>query len=128
MKIAFTADWHIKLGQKNVPVEWQINRYNSIVDQINKAKVDLVIIGGDIFDRVPSLDELNLYFNLVAKFQYETIIYAGNHEATGRSSTFLSQLKDVTTAVNSKVSIIDEFVTEPEFQILPYNELKNFIK
>ena len=26
--ILFTADWHIKLGQKNVPIPWACSRYN----------------------------------------------------------------------------------------------------
>lgn len=128
MKILFTADWHIKLGQKNVPIEWQISRYHTIVDQINEQEVDLIIIGGDIFDRVPSLDELSLYFDLISKLKTNTFIYAGNHEATGRSSTFLTQLKDVTRAVNERVMIVDNFLHWGGFQVLPYNELKNFVK
>jgi DNA repair exonuclease SbcCD nuclease subunit len=129
MKILFSADWHIKLGQKNVPILWQAERYHTIVEQFNECDADLHIIGGDIFDRVPTLDELNLYFMLVAKFNKPTYIYPGNHEATGRSSTFLSQLIDVTQAVNSKVVIIDDWIREPgQFEILPYNRLKDFAK
>ena len=29
--ILFTADWHIKLGQKNVPVAWACSRYQVIL-------------------------------------------------------------------------------------------------
>jgi len=129
MKILFSADWHIKLGQKNVPTEWQAQRYHTIVEQFNQCEADLHIIGGDIFDRVPTLDELNLYFMLVAKFNKPTYIYPGNHEATGRSSTFLSQLKEVTKAVNSEVVIFDEyFRSHGSFELLPYNRLKDFAK
>ena len=129
MKILFSADWHIKLGQKNVPVEWQARRYHTIVEQFNACEADLHIIGGDIFDRVPTLDELNLYFALVASFNKPTYIYPGNHEATGRSSTFLSQLKDVTQALHSDVFIIDDYFRyEGKFELLPYNRLKDFAK
>ena len=32
--ILFTADWHIKLGQKNVPVDWAINRYHFFFETV----------------------------------------------------------------------------------------------
>ena len=69
--ILFTADWHIKLGQKNVPVPWACTRYQMFFEQVQEAidehGVTLHIIGGDLFDRVPSMDELTLYFDFVAK-------------------------------------------------------------
>ena len=34
MKILFSADWHIKVGQKNVPREWQINRYKQLFEKL----------------------------------------------------------------------------------------------
>ena len=50
--ILFTADWHIKLGQKNVPVEWATKRYNEFFDQVHQQSesCDMHIIGGDLFD------------------------------------------------------------------------------
>ena len=40
--ILFTADWHIKLGQKNVPKDWAINRYRMFFSQLAdiEEKVD----------------------------------------------------------------------------------------
>ena len=79
--ILFTADWHIKLGQKNVPVPWACTRYQMFFEQVQEAidehGVTLHIIGGDLFDRVPSMDELTLYFDFVAKQKVRTIIYDG---------------------------------------------------
>jgi DNA repair exonuclease SbcCD nuclease subunit len=67
--ILFTADWHIKLGQKNVPASWACSRYELFYQQIQEAvdehDIDLHIIGGDLFDRVPSMDELTLYFDFI---------------------------------------------------------------
>ena len=67
--ILFTADWHIKLGQKNVPTSWACTRYQMFYEQVQEAidehGVTLHIIGGDLFDRVPSMDELTLYFDFV---------------------------------------------------------------
>jgi len=50
--ILFTADWHIKLGQKNVPVKWATNRYQMFFQQIYELEKDCAmhIIGGDLFD------------------------------------------------------------------------------
>ena len=67
MVVLFTADWHLKLGQKNVPLKWAKNRYYKFFDQIRKIEkeVDLHIIGGDLFDRLPSMTELELYFAFI---------------------------------------------------------------
>ena len=46
--ILFTADWHIKLGQKNVPTAWACARYQMFYEQVQEAVdnhgVDLHII------------------------------------------------------------------------------------
>ena len=93
--ILFTADWHLKLGQKNVPVEWAKNRYNKFFDQIAEIeeRCSTHIIGGDLFDRLPTMEELELYFTFVANVTIPTIIYDGNHEATKKNKTFFTQLK-----------------------------------
>ena len=98
--ILFTADWHIKLGQKNVPTAWACARYQmfyeQVQDAVDKYGVTLHIIGGDLFDRVPSMDELTLYFDFVSKQKVRTIIYDGNHEATRKNNTFFDNLIRVT--------------------------------
>lgn len=126
MTILFSADWHIKLGQKNVPVDWAKARYKDFFDQILllEKEADLHIIGGDLFDRVPTLDELELYFAFVKQCSIETIIYDGNHEATKKNKTFMTSLKEVTASLNTKVTLIDEtYVDDRGFSILPYAEL-----
>jgi hypothetical protein len=133
MKILFSADWHIKLGQKNVPVNWARARYDSFFHQIYLLEddADLHIIGGDIFDRVPTIEELELYFTFVKGCQIETLIYDGNHEATRKNKTFFTALKEVTHSLNDKVTIIDEaYEDERGFSILPYCDLhkKNSIE
>ena len=64
MKTLFTADWHIKIGQKNVPEDWARERYRMFFNKIHEleAGVDLHVIGGDLFDRIPTMSELELYF------------------------------------------------------------------
>ena len=76
MKILFTADLHIKLGQKNVPVEWAKNRYAMFIEQLATVQqdCDLLVLGGDVFDRMPTMDELEVYFDLVASISIPCII------------------------------------------------------
>ena len=64
-KMLMSADWHIKIGQKNVPREWQKARFIRMYDLMHKMcideKVDGHVIMGDIFDTVCSLEELALF-------------------------------------------------------------------
>jgi len=125
--ILFTADWHIKLGQKNVPTDWAINRYNMFFEQVQEAidehDVDLHIIGGDLFDRVPSMDELTLYFDFIRGVTIPTLIYDGNHEATRKNKTFFTNLKKATSDVNALVRVIDTTYVAYDWAILPYADL-----
>lgn len=127
MKLLFSADWHIKLGQKNVPREWQKERFHQLVDEIEKLEFDVMVIGGDIFDKLPSLEEIALYFELIGKFTRPTYIFDGNHEAGKRGYTWLEKLNDTTRAVNSCVRIITDGDSLPfPVDVIPYTELKTF--
>ena len=132
--ILFTADWHIKLGQKNVPIPWACTRYKlffqQLEDVVMKNNVSLHIIGGDLFDRVPSMDELTLYFDFVKNVKCWTIIFDGNHEATRKNKTFFTNLKRVTEELNPHVKVITETYYEDDWAILPYADLhkKNSIE
>ena len=125
--ILFTADWHIKLGQKNVPMPWACSRYELFFQQVEEAvqkhDIKLHIIGGDLFDRVPSMDELTLYFDFVKNTKVETIIYDGNHEATRKHKTFFDNLIRVTKELNPLVTVITETYYQDDWAILPYADL-----
>lgn len=122
--ILFTADVHIKLGQKSVPVDWAKDRYFKFFDLINSVKCDAHVVGGDIFDRIPSIEELELYFRFVSECTVPTYIFSGNHEATKKGATFLSKLKNATNLINNKVNIIDEVIEFEWGTIVPYNKIK----
>ena len=125
--ILFTADWHIKLGQKNVPVEWAKKRYYSFFDQVHEQvkTCDMHIIGGDLFDRIPNMEELALYFSFVRNVKKPTLIFDGNHEATRKNRTFFSQLKQATRDINPLVNVVDISYVDEDlgFSVLPYAEL-----
>lgn len=129
MKALFTADIHIKIGQKNVPVDWAKDRYHALFGQIHtlEKNADVLIVGGDIFDKVPSMEEIELYYDFVSACSIPTIIYAGNHEAVKKNTTFLTNLSRSTTWVNKRVKVIDDFYTyEGEIDFIPYNKLKEY--
>ena len=125
--ILFTADWHIKLGQKNVPMSWACSRYELFFQQVEEAVqkhgIKLHIIGGDLFDRVPSMDELTLYFDFVKNTTVQTIIYDGNHEATRKHKTFFDNLIRVTKELNPLVTVVTETFYLHDWAILPYADL-----
>jgi len=132
--ILFTADWHIKLGQKNVPREWAKNRYHMFFGQIEMLEMqcNMHIIGGDLFDRLPNMEELELYFHFIRGVKIPTLIYDGNHEATKKNKTFFTQLKQVTRDINPLVKIVDMSYYDNDFGfgVLPYADLhrKNSIE
>jgi len=125
--ILYTADWHIKLGQKNVPVTWALNRYNLFFQQVYELEKEcsMHIIGGDLFDRLPNMEELELYFTFIRGVKIPTIIYDGNHEATKKNKTFFTQLKRVSRDINPLVHIVDISYIDEDlgYGILPYADL-----
>lgn len=121
--ILFTADLHIKLGAKNVPIDWATKRYYKFIDDLEKIPNTLHIMGGDIFDRLPTLPELAIYFDMVARCKSYTMIFDGNHEATKKNETFFDTLRTVTESINHKVKVITKTTELDDFSILPYADL-----
>jgi DNA repair exonuclease SbcCD nuclease subunit len=122
------ADIHIKLGQKNVPREWALKRYDMFFDQVAEVEdsVDEIIIPGDLFDRMPTLDELSLYFKFISQRTKRTIISTGNHEATKKGRSFFTELKGVTERLNPNVEIVVDYIHDSEdYYVVPYEFVKN---
>ena len=133
MKILFIADHHIKLGQKNVPKDWARARFWDMWVKVTglaiEYNVTTIIHGGDIFDSVPSMEELAVYGEMLDLLcQFTNIIYPGNHEAVKKHTSFLEHLRTMSNA-----TIVDEFMGEeevkiafgiPNSSILPYTDLK----
>lgn len=132
MKALFSADWHIKLGQKNVPRSWQISRYRELFKKLHDMEkdIDAHILGGDVFDTLPKPEEIALFLEFVAGCSKPTFIYDGNHEATRKGKTFLTFFKDAVKKINPKVHIIDGIevvdILGTTFDFIPYTHLRNF--
>lgn len=126
MKVLFTADIHIRIGQKNIPREWAIKQFECVFSEINRIytenNCELEVHGGDIFDKVPTMEELCLYIQYL--WQNPTrprVIYDGNHEATKKGDTFLKYIVPM-------VPKDTEVFTEPyhlcsKIQIIPYTNI-----
>lgn len=126
--ILFTADWHIKLNRSNIPNRWQIDRTLEMVDYINKIatkyNVEQIIIGGDILDvSNPSPDELELYFEAIARLKHNTLIYTGNHEMVDNKHSCLFNIAAETNRCNNLVHVVSSMRTS-DYDIIDYTELK----
>jgi len=128
LKILFSADHHIKLGQKNIPKAWQKNRYNMLWRKLHELEeqCDMHILGGDIFDKIPNPEELAMYFDFIVGCKIPTFIYDGNHEALKKGETFLKYLEQVSNNINSNVHIINGIFELGEIDVIPYTDLKTF--
>lgn len=135
MRILFTADWHIKLSQKGIPTDWAIKRYRQLFKTIDTVcetnNVDIHIIGGDIFDRVPTLEELALFYEFVTSTKTPVIMYDGNHEATKKGETFFKLLAPTITLLNPNFYVCTKMErltrNHVSFDILPYCDLRKYI-
>lgn len=130
MKVLVSADHHIKLNTKNIPNDWAKARFHSLFDKLHELEkeCDMHILAGDFFDKMPTLEELELYYEFVSGCQCETYIIPGNHEALKKDTSFLSYLKTITNRLNSKVRIVDDYENINGIDFIPYNCLKDFEK
>lgn len=129
MKILFSADQHIKLGQDKVPKEFQKNRFMLLADSLNKIakdyEVDLHIIGGDLLDVAsPSTEEIELMHAFLDKLDHKGIIYTGNHEMLSKTISCLSHLSAaITNATQGRWKVVNEEFRSTDFDIVPYSHL-----
>ena len=94
-----------------------------------QKQADIIIVGGDVFDRLPTMDEVELYFDFVASLTKPTVIIPGNHEMIKKDTTFLTFLKRATNRLNKLVKIVDEIdstLLGGDIDIIPYNRLKTW--
>lgn len=121
-----TADWHICLRKKGVSTDWSMNRYRSFFEQVHNIDAEMHIIAGDIFDRMPSLEELDLYFEFIKEVKIPTLLTTGNHESTKKGKSFFTYLKGVTEKLNPLVEVVVDYIYEGDgFYIVPYEYIKD---
>lgn len=105
MKIIHTADWH--LGHRlheQTQVEEQTLFLEWIYEYIEKEKIHVLLVSGDIFDtNAPSNQSLEMYYNFLMKLKSTScqsiIITGGNHDSPGT----LNAPKHILNALSIKV-------------------------
>ncbi|QCW23764.1 putative recombination endonuclease [Erwinia phage KEY] len=128
MKILFTADWHIKLGQDKVPKEFQKNRFMMLSERLHQLFIehecDLHISGGDIFDVAkPSTEEIELLFAMLKVMDHKGMMYTGNHEMLSKTISCLDHLSDpITRATKDNWEVVHDYRSK-DFDIIPYSSL-----
>ena len=115
-----------------MPKDWAKNRYELFIEQVREleTQVSLHIVGGDVFDKLPSLEELSIYFNFIRGVTVPTLVFPGNHEALKKDTSFFDQLVEVTQAINPLVTVVTTTTEYDNFTILPFADLhrKNSIE
>ena len=129
-KLLFCADEHVLLRRKKVPAEFELNRYKLLFSKLLELSNDhdIVIHGGDMFDMQPTISEVALVVDYLNKQEKPTYIIDGNHEATKKGESFLSELSVLVS--NPLVHIITDICTisveGTNIGFLPYKCLKTF--
>lgn len=87
MRVLHTSDWHIgkKLYNKDLDAV-HLQFFNWLIDLINREKIDVLLVSGDIFDiAYPSNSALELYYRfltqLIGSQCKSVIITGGNHDS-----------------------------------------------
>ncbi|MCG6202282.1 exonuclease subunit SbcD [Psychromonas antarctica] len=102
MKILHTSDWH--LGQyfmMKTRESEHLQFLNWLIEEVNRQKIDLLIVAGDIFDSAsPPSYARKLYSDFIVRLQQsvcqQLIIVSGNHD----SVAVLNENKDLLKALN----------------------------
>lgn len=125
MKYIFIADVHIKLGQKNVPKDWQRNRFDLLAEELCKHGAKYLIIGGDLLDVAnPSLEEIGLMYRFLKKLSdnfVEILLIPGNHEMLTKKVDCFTLIPEMLKDLH--VRLINKFETIDGIDYIPYNIL-----
>lgn len=86
MKVLHTSDWHIGKQLHKVDLSEDIDLFfNWLIEFIEKEKIDVVLVSGDIFDQAnPSQAAFKQYYDFltrVVKTKCKLILTGGNHDS-----------------------------------------------
>lgn len=90
MKILHTSDWHLGKTLENISrIEEQRQFIDELCNIVEKERIDLVLIAGDIFDTYnPSSAAEELFYEAIDRLnnkgQRALVIIAGNHDSPDR--------------------------------------------
>lgn len=130
MKILSSADWHINLHKKKIPIKWQTNRFELMFSKLRtlEADCDVHVIAGDLFDDKPKTDDTALLLSYLNTVTIPTLVIPGNHEATQKGKTFWDDFKRENVITNDLVHIITDNsrieLAGQWFQAFPYGSVQ----
>lgn len=110
MKILHTSDWHLGMsaGTKSLE-EDQRFFFQQLYEIIEKERVDIVLVAGDIYDSsVSNADAIALYNEVTTKIcgemQKKMVIIAGNHDGAARLASCRELLKEAGLYVTGRLA------------------------
>lgn len=89
MRILHTADWHLGknlMGRDRTPEIAQA--LEAMLELVRSERIDLVVVAGDLFDRVQVAPEAEgvavRFFRRLAELEVPSLVVAGNHDSRDR--------------------------------------------
>lgn len=117
MKILHTADWHIGKVLHKSSLQDEMELFlDWLLDVIEKEKIDLLLVSGDIFDVAnPAIKDRGVYYKFLSKLigtGLQVIITGGNHDSIGMLDAPQEILKHINISVigGAKQDLADEIV------------------
>jgi len=109
MIIDFITDIHFSLAKNP---EWETSRFLQLFKHLQQTDSEIIILGGDIFNKKPSIQELKVFYEALASTNKRTIIIDGNHEAITLDSYVYDFIPKVNFeyAKNEVLSFFDDTV------------------
>ncbi len=110
MRILHSSDWHlgISLGRRRL-LDLQESMLLDLLTLIDRERVDVLVIAGDIYDQsVPPLEAIDLFDRFVAKLCLErgipVVAIAGNHDSPERLSQYAALLNRAGLFISGRIA------------------------
>ncbi len=116
MRILHTSDWHIGKNIHNHILEQEFEYFiDWLIDIIQKQKIDILLIAGDIFDvAYPSSTAQKLYYAALAKLiktdLQKIIIISGNHDSVAHLKAPSRILKNLNVEIFAGLDNLDSLI------------------
>lgn len=133
MKILHTSDWHIgkKVNEFSM-LENQIYAFEQIYEIIEKEKIDVVIVAGDLYDKaIVDTDSIKIFECVLKKivnhYGAKIIIICGNHDSHERVSFGKDFLKEQGIYIEGKFNgEIEKIILNDEFGEINFYPISYF--
>ena len=109
MRLLHTSDWHLGRNFHGASLlDEQGEALDRIVELAREARVDLVVIAGDLYDRaIPPAEAVTLFNDTLARLRragIAVVAIAGNHDSHVRVSVYDQLLSDLGVTIRGSVS------------------------